>query len=94
MDKEDFYKFLIEDEAIKELLNGIKMMTESFDENGDDFLIGYVIGSIGNLYENAAEAVFSLEYLKLLVLMKDIGVSGVLLDKIQREKEPEKMDVA
>ncbi len=94
MDPEyEFFRNLMKDEALKNLLVTIKNMHGEHGDNGDNFL-SYLIGATANLFNSKDSVITCLESVKIMMILRGMQVStGIVTDEI-RKMQPEKMKVA
>ncbi len=85
-----FFKNLLEDQTIIDLIKEINKMREECGDNGDDF-ISFLIGSIAHLFSEPENAIACLEAVKFGILLKGISSSTSFISDELRKKEPEKM---
>ena len=87
MEKAEVFKRMMEDKRIEDVIRVISELKGEYGENGDD-LLGYLIGAMSNLYDDETEAVYAYETMKTALILRDLGLSGDFVAKVQREKEP------
>jgi len=94
MDPEyEFFRNLMKDEAMKNLLIDIKNMHKEHGDNGDNFL-SYLIGATANLFSSVDKAISCLESVKITMILRGMQIStGIVTDEI-RKMEPTKMQIA
>ena len=94
MDPEyEFFRNLMKDESLKNLLIDIKNMHGEHGDNGDNFL-SYLTGATANLFTSIDKAIGCLESVKISMILRGMQIStGIVTDEL-RKIQPEKMQVA
>ncbi len=92
-DKIEFFKDLMKDETVLNLIKEVNKMRVECGDNGDNFM-SYLLGAMANLFSKPENAIACLEAVKFSLIMKGISVSASIVSDEIRQKEPEKMTVA
>ena len=92
-DEIDFFKNLMKDETILDLIKQIAKMQKDYGDNGDNFM-SYILGTLANLFSKPENAIACLEAVKFSLILKGISISASIVSDEIRQRDPSGMPVA
>ena len=89
-DELEFFKNLMKDETILNLIKEVAKMHKDYGDDGDKFM-SFFLGSMATLFTKPENAIACLEAVKFGLIMKGLSLSSSIVSDELRQKQPSEM---